>query len=654
MACLVLVAALCLAGLPDPAGQAYDALRARDYDTAVLLFNEALAAAPGRSALRKDLAYTYLKIGETEAARDQFAEVMRLDPSDLHAALEYAFLCHETRKTAEARRTFDRLRKAGNSPVRATAAAAFENIDRPLAEGIARWSAVVAAEPDNYSARLELARLAEQRDLPDLAAENYLHAWRLRPAERSLLVDLGRVYQRQGKAAEAFSAMLAASRGSQPRAAEEARELLPLRYPYVGEFRLAIQLDPENIDLRRELGYLLLEMGQRGEAEAEFRTIIQQAPDDYLSAAQLGLLLLDRNDRASAVPLLERALNSDDERLVRTVRATLGLPPATRSRRDEPKPNPKEMGERSLRAGYLKDALKYYGEAHKADPVDFPVMMRLGQVHNMLRQDEHAIHWFDLARKSPDSAIAAEARRASRNLRPALARFRTTAWLFPLYSTRWDDVFSYGQVKTDVRLARLPFRPYVSLRFIGDTRGMSGTALPLYLSESSFIVGAGVATRSFRGATVWAEAGQAISYVSRRMVPDYRGGISYSRAAGQALGGEASGWFADTANDGVFMSRFHDDFILYTQNRGGYTLPALSGLRTQFYANANITADAKREYWANFVEFGPGVRFRWDSMPPSLVFSVNLLRGIYTRNEANPRRPNFFDLRAGFWYAFSR
>ncbi len=517
---------------------------------------------------------------------------------------------------------------------------------------------MVAAEPRNFSARLELARLAEQRGLLELAAENYLHAWRLRPAERSLLVELGRVLRQQGKAGEAFSALLAASRGSRPRAAEEAREMLPLRYPYVGEFRLALQLDPRNVELRRELGYLLLEMRKRDEAEAEFKAIIEQAPDDYLSVAQLGLLLLDRGDRAGAVPLLERALNSSDEKLVKTVRSALGLPPAVRSRREEPKPDAKEMGERSLRAGYLKDALKYYGAAYEADPVDFPVMLRLGQVHNLLRQDEHAIHWFDLARKSPDPAIAAEARKASRSLRPALARFRMTAWLFPFYSTRWRDVFSYGQVKTDVRLAGLPFRPYVSLRFIGDTRGTTGEALPQYLSESSFIVGAGVATNSFRGATLWAEAGQAISYLGGRadgrMVPDYRGGISFSRATGQLLGGEAPGWFAETADDGVFVSRFRNDFILYAQNRGGYTLPALSGLRTQFYANANITADVKREYWANFAEFGPGLRFRWDSLPPSLVFSVNLLRGVHTRNEANPRRPNFFDLRAGFWYALSR
>src|ERR1700730_14781501 len=123
---------------PDPAytplEKAYEALRSKDYDRAVAAFEQAIKIAPDRPAMRKDLAYTLLKIGENEAARDQFAETMRLDPRDDHVALEYAFLCYETRQQAVARRIFDRVRQTGN----ATAAAAFENIDRPLREGIAR------------------------------------------------------------------------------------------------------------------------------------------------------------------------------------------------------------------------------------------------------------------------------------------------------------------------------------------------------------------------------------------------------------------------------------------------------------------------------------------------------------------------------------
>ena len=116
----MLALASATAQAPDPAyqplTQAYEALREKNYDQAVAGFEQAIALAPDRASIRKDLAYTLLKIGENEAARDQFAEAMRLDPADQHVALEYAFLCNETKQQAVARRIFDRIRKTGNAP----------------------------------------------------------------------------------------------------------------------------------------------------------------------------------------------------------------------------------------------------------------------------------------------------------------------------------------------------------------------------------------------------------------------------------------------------------------------------------------------------------------------------------------------------------
>ena len=147
------------------------------------------------------------------------------------------------------------------------------------------------------------------------------------------------------------------------------------------------------------------------------------------------------------------------------------------------------MAERSIKAGYMKDALKYLQIAHEADPGDFAVMLKLGWAHNMFRSDKVAIRWFDLARRSPDPKLAAQASEAYENLRPSFALVRFSAWWFPMYSSRWKDIFSYGQVKTELRIG--PVRPYASVRFVGDTRGKTGGPLPQYLSESAFIVAAG-------------------------------------------------------------------------------------------------------------------------------------------------------------------
>jgi len=569
-----------------PLEKAFEALRARHYDVAIDSFERAIAAAPQRADIRKNLAYALLTIGETEAARDQFAEAMRLDPTDRHVALEYAFLCYETKQQAAARRLFDRLRKSGDK----TAEDAFQNIDKPLAEGIARWSAALAMSPDNFSAHEELAKLAEQRDDLPLAAEHYEKAWRLKPPERSLLLDLGRVWKAQGRQEDAMSALLAASRGAQPRVAEMARELLPSRYPYVYEFQNAIKLDSSNANLRQELADLLAAMNHRpvlGEAPARIE-------------------------------------------------------------------NAKTMAEKSLKAGYLNDALRYLLAAQEADPDDFEVMLKLGWTYNILHDDGQAVQWFDRASQSPDSAISLEAEKAYKNLKPQFQRFRFTVWAFPFYSSRWRDAFGYGQVKEEMKLGRLPLRVYLGARFIGDTRGTIGTE---YLSESSVIFEVGLSTAAWRGFSGWAEAGESVKYVSGAAIPDYRGGISYAKGFGHMMGG-LKGWFAESNDDGVYVSRFQNDMLLYSQNRTGYTFASaedlLGGFQAQLYWNYNLTTDRLKQYWANYVETGPGIRFKSAVLPKGMLFSVNFLRGVYLVNEDNPRRPNFFDLRAGFWYAFTR
>ena len=221
------------------------------------------------------------------------------------------------------------------------------------------------------------------------------------------MLDLGRVWKLLGRDEDAFVLLLAASRGRPPRVAEQARELLPDRYPYVYEFEKALQLDPGNFELRREYAYLLLAMGKKEDAEREFLALHNVAPNDLLSAAQLGFLRLSRNDFAGAQPLLDQVLKGGDEELADRVRVALKLP-QTLNRREtsaqQTSDEAKALAEKSMKAGYLKDALKYLTIAQENDPVDFSTMLKLGWVYNVLHDDRDAVKWFDLASKSSDAS----------------------------------------------------------------------------------------------------------------------------------------------------------------------------------------------------------------------------------------------------------
>jgi len=344
-----------------------------------------------------------------------------------------------------------------------------------------------------------------------------------------------------------------------------------------------------------------------------------------LSATQLGFLLHARGERIAAQALFDRVLAGPDEELANRVRAVLRQPQLIRSRDTQPKSiDARIMAERSLKAGYLKDALRYLESAHEADPGDFDVMLKLAWTNNLLHRDAVAFRWFDLARNAPDPKIAAEAARAYRNLRAASRPVIVSGWFYPIFSSRWHDVFGYGQVKTEINL-KTWFRPYASTRLVGDVNQAPD------LSERSVIFAVGVATRPWRGVSAWAEAGTAVGYSHFTAVPDYRGGLAYAKAV------RSGRWIAATTADAVFLSRFDNDFLLYSQSRAGY------GLVNWTF---NLTVDAGHQDWANYVETGPGLRA---PIGESLYLTFNALRGRYLL-----RPQTFIDLRAGFWYAFAK
>ncbi len=646
---LAITARCMLAQLPPGDAElnaAYKARTQKDYDSAIELFRKALAQQPANENAHKDLAYTLLKAGENADARDEFEAALKLQPHDDTAALEFAFLAFETKQPIEARRMFDRLRHSENSATKATAEQAFQNIDRPLADGITRWKEALAraANPNDlptFSAHWELAQLAELRDDLPLAAEQYEICRKLKPQLSELLLILARVWQQLNRVDEANTALLAASRSTDSRTAELALEHLPSRYPYPYEFQNAIKFDPRNVALRRELAFLYLAMHQEPEALEQFHQVLALDPNDQLAREQLDALhgFKKRPDAAAAA-----------------AGAMTGAAAAI---------DPKEMGEKSLALGYTRDAIKYLRQAHDLNPRNAEVALKLGLAYNLANDDADALPYLNFARRAEDPDIAAQASKAYHALSGDPVA-QTTVWGLPMFSSRWKDFFGYGQVK---RTIPLPFLGdankllsfYLSMRFDVDAKGTIRTAYgPGYLSETAIISGIGVSSKPWYHLTGWAEAGEAVKYLPNArdfVTPDYRGGINFAKGFGSLLSSGASGLFYETTADAIYVSRFDKDGMLFWQNRAGRTFHTWGDSTTQLLFNVNYARDVKNEYWANTIEMGPGVKVHLHWMPRNVYWTTDLLRGAYLEgpqvDRHNRHHYNYDDVRVGFWYAVS-
>ncbi len=325
---------------------------------------------------------------------------------------------------------------------------------------------------------------------------------------------------------------------------------------------------------------------------------------------------------ALAMPILRNVLDHADSATANRVRMTLKLPLVLEETRPDEKrvgdsnvvtsDDPRLLGERSYTAGFFKDAKRYFLEAREQDPMDASIALKPRLTNNLLNDDSTAIHWFDIARRSNDPATCRPKRHEPPIVPPFLgvARFRSTLWVYPLYSSRWHDLFGYGQLKTELRLKKLPIRPYASLRFDGDVRDSMGGPSPQNLSTSSFILAAGIATQSWRGATGWFEAGTSMNYLDGSHSADYRGGVSFSRTIRNISGRRTQRMVRQKAlADSVFVSRFDDDLLTYTQNRVGFTssLGGFKGCGT-FWGD-NLTLRCKESILGKFRGNRPRLSF---------------------------------------------
>lgn len=162
---------------------------------------------------------------------------------------------------------------------RSAAAALAASGDLPGA--VAAWRAIVAASPDDGSARYALARSLAASGAPDESAATFAEAVRLDPILGAAgLYEADRLWMNQSWEAA------------------------------LGAYRAYLATNPEapfSPYARRREGTCLMHLGRDDEAIRAFRDVLSRAPDHADTHLDLGVLLRDEGDLEGAIAELERA-----------------------------------------------------------------------------------------------------------------------------------------------------------------------------------------------------------------------------------------------------------------------------------------------------------------------------------------------------------
>jgi Flp pilus assembly protein TadD len=209
---------------------------------------------------------------------------------------------------------------ASAAPVARTTAVA-EAINRQVrnavdaGDGDLRLAAMrrrVAANPDDLSVRLQLAKAYIASGFPDIAVEHYRVAATRFPDSGEIVVELARTLRAMKLPAEARVALEQFVSGH-PEAPADVLSWLAIIYDEAREYtaaekyhRAAVEKRPKSDSLHNNLGYNLLLQERNAEAAAEFVRALDIAPESLVARNNLGVAAT-ASDPADAVMQWQRA-----------------------------------------------------------------------------------------------------------------------------------------------------------------------------------------------------------------------------------------------------------------------------------------------------------------------------------------------------------
>jgi len=323
------------------------------------------------------------------------------------------------------------------------------------------------------------------------------------------------------------------------------------------------------------------------------------------------------------------------------------------------------------RQGREAEALDAFKQAAKIRPDDEDLQLQIAYTEASLDQVKAAKARFEDLSYSSDKRIAQISCLAAQNLAlpsqkllpdPYFGEIATN----PSYESRFD----YGLFPAKARLGRT-FGPnqrgevylYGDVNY--DTRSEGGEA-PIIFNENTAGAGIGANYRPFEEVplTVFGEVGASYDLLFRDR-NRWRADVTVGAAMFSAHGDNRQ-WcpgdelfpltaFADVGGTLGTYSREDWNGILQTDARAGLNLLRSKYGTIQGYGLVRVGADTNQDFFNNFVEFGPGLAYRFPTDIP-LTLRVENRTGYYfpTDRANNPYDPLYNNTRVelGLFYRF--
>jgi tetratricopeptide (TPR) repeat protein len=252
-----------------------DRLQPAVLDTALHVYEEAIALRPEDWELRENFAKLLQDFGRTRPAEEQWRQVLSLMPHNEQAYYGLANTLDAQGKSAEAVAYFKRAlqRRPGSIEARNGLALALANQGR-VSEAIDEYQRALRQKPDFVEARVNLGQTLAQQGKLDEALAQYIEALRLNSNNVAAHINLGKLLAGRGKHAEAAL-----------------------------HYRQAIGLKPDNAVAHFNLGNALSALGDAG-ATTQFAEAVRCKPDFAEARYNLGLALAKEGRSSEALTQL--------------------------------------------------------------------------------------------------------------------------------------------------------------------------------------------------------------------------------------------------------------------------------------------------------------------------------------------------------------